>query len=100
MASARDAEAGRARTKRHAQRKPALVANQKMDAVGLDFGGEAAARFLAFASRCLHHDVFGLYSTIGGSGHSSHSVNYTIPTALSQDSHAVILKIPEPIRSA
>src|SRR5690606_5124148 len=32
-----------------------------------------------------------LYPTIGGSGHSLHSVNYTIPTALRQDPHAVIL---------
>src|SRR5690606_38701990 len=45
-------------------------------------------------------DARRLYSTIGGSEHSSHPVNYTIPTALSQDSHAVILKIPKSIRTA
>src|SRR5690606_32132879 len=42
----------------------------------------------------------GLYPINGGSGHSSNSVNHTIPPALSQDSQAVILKIPEPIRPA
>ena len=35
-----------------------------------------------------------------GDEHSSDPVNYTIPSALSQDSHAVIFKISEPIRSA
>lgn len=35
-----------------------------------------------------------------GDGHSSDTVDHTVPTALSQDPHAVILKIPEPIRTA
>ncbi len=35
-----------------------------------------------------------------GDEHSSDPVNYTIPSALSQGSHAVIFKISEPIRSA
>ena len=37
---------------------------------------------------------------INGDGHSSDTVDHTVPTALSQDPHAVILKIPEPIRRA
>nr|SPS05860.1 protein of unknown function [Candidatus Nitrotoga fabula] len=35
-----------------------------------------------------------------GDEHSSDPVNYTVPSALSENSHAVIFKIPEPIRSA
>lgn len=48
---------------------------------------------------------FLLYEPLGsfplaGDGHSSDTVDHTVPTALSQDPHAVILKIPEPIGTA
>ena len=39
-------------------------------------------------------------SPLSGDGHSLNTVNHTVPTALSQDSHAVILKIPEAVRPA
>lgn len=35
-----------------------------------------------------------------GDAHSSDPVDHTVPSALSHDSHAVILKVPEPVRSA
>ena len=34
-----------------------------------------------------------------GVGHSSHSVNHTVPTAQGQSPHAAILKIPESERT-
>ena len=45
------------------------------------------------------YPINGLYAKNRGSEHSSNTVNYAVPTALSQDSQAVILKISKSIRS-
>lgn len=89
---------------------------KKRQLVPGSFGGEGVAKRYPLATagnkqariaqKCLHTTYMQSQSKNAGStpltgdGHSLGTVNHTVPTALSQDSHAVILEIPESIRPA
>src|SRR5690606_32232737 len=52
-----------------------------------------------FESLHLRQSKFKGSTPLKGDGHSSNTVNYTIPTALGQDPQPVIFKIPKAIRT-